>query len=351
MKIITCASYYGCGSSAVTDLFSEYDSVTSLGDFEFRFLHDIDGISDLEFHLTECPNRHNSGHALKRFMKLAEFNSGNRLNPRYEKFFNNQFLRLTQDYCNELTLYSYPGCWFYDYYDHHSIIGYYSIRFLERILSHMPFIKWRPMQESQTYGVLTDNSQFITITQNYLSRLLNAGNKNNSKYLMIDQLMPSSNVVRCLRYIKEDTFVFVVDRDPRDLYIMINHVWKNDKVAPKSPELFCKWIEFTRGCSNERDSQNNHVLKLNFEDLIYRYEETRNRIVKMVGLDESKHVQPFSSFNPRRSIVNTKTWEQYPEEADAIKYIEQHLHQYLYDFDAVKEAKVVGINCDNKVQF
>ena len=46
MKVITCASYYGCGSSAVTDLISEYEGVKSLTNYEFRFIHDIDGISD-----------------------------------------------------------------------------------------------------------------------------------------------------------------------------------------------------------------------------------------------------------------------------------------------------------------
>ena len=47
MKIITCASYYGSGSSALTDLVSEYDSVKDLSDFEFRILHDMDGVRDL----------------------------------------------------------------------------------------------------------------------------------------------------------------------------------------------------------------------------------------------------------------------------------------------------------------
>ena len=72
MKVITCASYYGCGSSAVTDLISEYEGVKSLTNYEFRFIHDIDGISDSEHHLIDNPNRHNSGHALKRFKKLMK---------------------------------------------------------------------------------------------------------------------------------------------------------------------------------------------------------------------------------------------------------------------------------------
>ena len=73
MKIISCSSYYGTGSSAVTDFVTEFSSVKSLGEYEFRFLHDIDGIADLEYHLVENHNRHNSGHALKGTRNLSTF--------------------------------------------------------------------------------------------------------------------------------------------------------------------------------------------------------------------------------------------------------------------------------------
>ena len=72
MRFITCASYYGSGSSAITDLISEYQSVYSFTNEEFRFVQDPDGISDLEFQLVENFNRHNSGHALKRYKRLVE---------------------------------------------------------------------------------------------------------------------------------------------------------------------------------------------------------------------------------------------------------------------------------------
>ena len=94
MKVITCASYYGCGSSAVTDLISEYEDVKALTNYEFRFIHDIDGISDLEHHLIDNPNRHNSGHALKRFKKLMKFNAGRSFCQRYEPFFPKSILEI-----------------------------------------------------------------------------------------------------------------------------------------------------------------------------------------------------------------------------------------------------------------
>lgn len=49
-KVISCSSYNGTGSSAITDLISEYNGVKSLTEYEFRFIQDTDGVMDLEYH-------------------------------------------------------------------------------------------------------------------------------------------------------------------------------------------------------------------------------------------------------------------------------------------------------------
>ena len=87
MRFISCASYYGSGSSAITDFVSEFDTVYSFTDEEFRFVQDPDGVSDLEYNLVENFNRHNSGHAIKRYKKLVDFYCGNMFGKKYEKFF------------------------------------------------------------------------------------------------------------------------------------------------------------------------------------------------------------------------------------------------------------------------
>ena len=51
MKIITCAGYYGTGSSAVTDILGEFDNIHFMGDYEFRFIQDPGGIADLEYNI------------------------------------------------------------------------------------------------------------------------------------------------------------------------------------------------------------------------------------------------------------------------------------------------------------
>lgn len=98
MKVISCASYYGSGSSAITDYVSEFDGVYSMTNEEFRFIQDPDGIDDLEFHLVENHNRHNSGHALKRYKRLVDFYNGNLFGSKYAGAFHNRWKEISYQY-------------------------------------------------------------------------------------------------------------------------------------------------------------------------------------------------------------------------------------------------------------
>lgn len=343
MKIITCASYYGCGSSAVTDLISEYEDVKSLTNYEFRFIHDLDGISDLEYHLVDCPNRHNTGHALKRFIKLMKFNAGRLFCQRYEPFFQNQYWKLTKEYINRITTFEYKGFWFYDMYDR-GVNIYYWYSLLTKLYARLPLKIFEPLPKEVQYGTILNKKDFIRYTQEYIHQLLSVANSENFPFLMVDQILPSSNVERCLKYFSDSIYMFIVDRDPRDLYISCKKIWTKDHVAPvESPTLFCQWYRFTRECAHKETYDTSRVLKLQFEDMIYKYEESKEKIVALVGLDEAKHTKPFLAFNPKRSVVNTQLWKVYPELEKEIEVIKRMLPEYLYDFESVKGMRIMGI--------
>lgn len=62
MKKIACVSYHGTGESVIDDLLCECNNVChGTYEAELRILHDPDAISDLEYHLVECPHRLSSG--------------------------------------------------------------------------------------------------------------------------------------------------------------------------------------------------------------------------------------------------------------------------------------------------
>jgi hypothetical protein len=333
MRIISCASYYGTGSSAITDYLSEYENCYSLTNYEFRFVQDPDGISDLEYNLVENHNRHNSGHALKRYMRLVDFYSGNMFIKKYEPFFDNKWREISYQYVNSLIDFSFKGWWQYDLLD--KGLFFYYRKLLPNKILHLTI--WRNTPDKQlnvlprevTYCSRPSEKKFLECTRQYLENLFTVANKTNKQNIIVDQIVPPSNLKRFIRYFK-DIKVFVVDRDPRDLYLLEKCVWHGGIIPTENVELFCKWYQYTRIHRDEEEFDEERVMIIQFEDLIYKYYETTRKIDSWLGLTERLHILPKKYFDPNISIKNTKLWEKYPELAMDIAYIEKKLSKYLY---------------------
>ena len=175
MRFITCASYYGTGSSAVTDFVAEFDDVYNFTNEEFRFIQDPDGISDLEFNLVECFNRHNSGHSLKRYKKLVDFYAGNFFGSKYAGFFGDKWKQLSYEYIDALTDFTFPGWWMYDLYDRGEWF-YFRKRIANKIL-HKTIWKNNPeqtlntMKNEITYCSHPTEERFLFLTRKYIYAL------------------------------------------------------------------------------------------------------------------------------------------------------------------------------------
>ena len=350
MKVITCASYYGSGSSALSDLVAEYNNVKDLTDFEFRILHDPDGVSDLEYHLCECHNRHNSGHALKRFIRLADYNKGNRFSKRYEPFFHNQYGKLTDEYIDSLIEFKFNGWWFQDLFDYGKN-HYYRMIFLNKLLRRVSGGKLGILEHELTYCSHPSRERFLELTKEYVCSLLKAANPEGLDYIQIDQLVPSQNTGRVLRYFKDPITVFVVDRDPRDIYILEKKYWKGHICPSQKVEEYCEWFKYTRNSGSEDITNLDCIKFIQFEDLIYKYETTVKEIEGVLGLDKNYHVDMFRKFNPKRSVNNTQLWKRHPELSEDMKYIEHELKDYLYPFELVSYNDISGLEVDTDVPF
>lgn len=335
MRFITCASYYGTGSSAITDYVSEFDTVFSFTDEEFRFIQDPDGISDLEFNLVECFNRHNSGHSLKRYKKLVDFYAGNIFEKKYARFFGEKWKEYSYKYINQLIDFTYPGWWQYDLYDRGA--WYYFRKRIGNKILHKTIWKNKPdrqlntMKNIVTYCSHPSEEKFLHCTQNYIHDLFESVLPSNKEILMVDQLVPPMNLQRYLRYFRDNIQVVVVDRDPRDVFVLDKYVWK-DGIIPNDADTFIKWFKYTRSHREIENLNNNHIKFVKFEDLIYKYNETTNAVREWLSLEERDHKYPKKYFDPNISINNTQTWKKYPQSESEIKLIENNLSEYLYDF-------------------
>ncbi|MGL4875397.1 MAG: sulfotransferase [Clostridium sp.] len=335
MKIITCASYHGTGSSAITDLLAEYEGCFSMSDYEFRFIQDPDGVADLEYNLIENKHRLNSGHALKRYKKKVEFLAGNKIIKKYETFFNNKWKVYSDEYIEKLINLKYEGYWHQDVIDKGTIF-YTRKRILNKILQKTI---WRSKKEKalvempkeMTYYSNVSQEKFLNITKEYTEKLFVEANREKLENIIVDQLIPPTNIKRYIRYFN-NIKVVIVDRDPRDLYCLSKYVWKEKVLPIENLEQFCEWYKLTREHRQIEDVNNENSIFIQFEDLIYNYENTTNRIEKWLGFDEKNHVNKKRYLNPEISINNTKVWEKLNLPKDEIEYIEKNLKEYLYEF-------------------
>lgn len=335
MRIISCASYYGTGSSAITDYIAEFDNCFSLTNYEFRFVQDPGGISDLEYNLVENHHRHNSGHALKKYKKIVDFLAGNVFIEKYEPFFNNQWKKISYEYIDSLTDFIHNGYWHQDVID--KGYGFYiRKRLINKILQKTI---WRrqidrglnEMPNEITLYSRPSEEKFLSLTREYIDKLFICANKENKEDVMVDQIVPPSNLNRYIRYFN-DINVFVVDRDPRDLYLLEKYIWKGKIIPTENVDIFCKWFRYTRAHRKSEVYDKEYVMFVQFEDLIYKYDDMTERIKQWLGYTETNHLLKKKYLNPKKSMRNTQLWKQISGVEKEIAYIENELTEYMYDY-------------------
>lgn len=335
-KVLTTTGFYGTGSSAVTDLLREYDNVCCKNDNEIRFLHDPDGISDLEYNLIENPNRHNSSHSVKRFMKQMKMLDHVGPIKRYNKYFNGSFWPAIEEFYQSIVQFDYASAWHYDVYDRGTLFYiasriYSNINAIMHKFLRVP-IDGRALVPKSEHAIIpiVSETEFLKAVNVLTSQIVSCLNDRNCEFVLLDQFIPPSNVDRYIRYV-EGIKVVVLDRDPRDVYLLEKVVW-NGTIAPVDDIVkFCEWYRWTREIYYKKD-QSDSTLNIKFEDLIYKYEDTVESIERFFGLSKNLHTKARMYFDPAVSVKNTQLWNVYTDYDKDIEYIEKHLREYCYDF-------------------
>lgn len=338
MRIITTTGYYATGSSAITDLLSEFSGCFPLTDYEFRFVQDPNGISDLEFNLVENHHRHNSGYSLKKYKKMVDFLAGNKFISKYEPFFDYQWKTISYRYIDSLTDIKFKGYWHQDVIDR-GYFYYFRKRLINKIYQkifskHNKDHGYYEMPMEITYCSRPTENRFLQSTQEYIEELFRAANKDNKEDIMVDQIVPPSNVKRYIRYFKSIK-IFIVDRDPRDLYIFEKYINKGAIVPVENVQIFCQWFLYTRLHRKTEVFPDNEVMFVQFENLVYEYENTIKQICKFLDYTPEQHIHKGQNFKPECSIRNTQKWKEFDTALvqKDIKYIEDTLTEYLFDFE------------------
>lgn len=325
MVISTCGYGY-TGASAVLDFLRGYDSIQILESVEFQMLHQADGILDLKYYLVESRERIACNAAIKRFKRLQK--SGV-LACRLRKLMGNRLDELTDEYLSNLIQVAWKGRSNYDPDDVCARSKYGIIRFAHRAANYI-FRKCKikfsfPRYKERYFSIMTEE-RFDALTKDYLAKLMEALKVDMTKDLALDMLFSATNPRKGTEFFDEAKTI-IVDRDPRDIFIVSQRSDEQYTFMPwDTAENFINYYRILR----ENTVITEDVLIVRYEDLIYDYWNTTQKIMDYLGYSERPNNE-FKYFNPDVSVkyTNLKNLGLYFSQ---IKSIEDKLPDYLYDF-------------------
>ena len=333
-QLVVPVGYMGSGSSAITDIVGEFCGYdTSNGSFEFVFLHCPNGVFDLEDKLLVGNNALRSDEALHSF-----YDTMKQLYDKkwwwvggYRQHIGERFLQITQQYLAQLVQFSPCYYWYMQENTNTRMFWQLLWRKLLKICTFGKVILKKPLLYKPVWIAYPTPEEFYQATQQYLSSIWKEmGIERNA--IVLDQLLLPHNLYRIERYFHEELRAIVVSRDPRDVFIINKYIWPGQGqqvIYPVEVEQFCVFYQKLR--QSEKRCESKRILRIQFEDLVYQYEESIKRIRQFLGVTEADHRYKGTRFQPERSIENTQlfTHAMYRQEAD---YIAEHLPQYIYEF-------------------
>lgn len=341
--IIGACGFTGTGSSAVVDYLKGFDSVCIIDKGEFILAHSPDGLEDLDYQLNKhCCKYSSSEVALKRFrLNVRNYTAYRFAHNTEEK---DRIMKLTDEYIDSIV----QACWIgngsADFQLHTSKLSRKAFDFSRRVFIKIPYGLKKNWKHYPLYKMefSMEPEGFYEKTKEYVNSILEIGGADLDKKIILDQPFSATKPELAFPYF-EDPLAIVVDRDPRDLYTIVKKIylksWGFSQVPTDDVKQFVvfyrKMREIDRNISAEDEKR---ILNIRFEDMIYNYEETSKIINAFCGLDEKDKKKMI--FDPKVSIKNTQVYKNYPELADDIKYIEQMLPNYLFDFESYNKTEI-----------
>lgn len=316
--IVAVTGYHGTGSSAVLDLLVEYEGCSECGlrSYEHVPLYFPNGLFDLEHKLLLGNDPHRSDEAIKSFRgAMYELNRQKfGWMGTYQQYFGNAFKDNVDEFIANITQFKCNGLW-YNYYKRGNLT---PVKLLKDCIKTLipgreiygDFGREPPQLLKQELEIsFVTEQEFFSHAKRFVRNYCDMVNRDNVPTLLIDHLLFPHNAYKVEKYFDDDFRLIVVDRDVRDLFVLCKYVWAGmgfDSPYPTEAEAFLQHrINMKRA---ERRTDDPRVLYINFEDLIYRYDETVAQIEKFVGLTPEQHLHPRTRFIPENSINNTQNF-------------------------------------------
>ena len=258
-KIIIPTGYMGSGSSAITDLVAEFkDCKNEFKSYEYIMMHCPNGVFDLEDRLLIGNNAIRSDEAIRTFENQMQklYNKKFWWVGNYKKIIGIDFMDIVNKYTKNLTQLNYEGFW----YTHEEV----NIKMFFKLLMMKPI---KTIYRRKKYKrVLRYNDgmkisfikpkDFYKYSKEFIYEIIKKIS-HDSENIVLDQFLLPFNLFRIDNYFNEDTRVIVVERDPRDVFILNKYIWPQkdfDVPMPKEVNQFCEYYKFMRESEKEAKS-------------------------------------------------------------------------------------------------
>lgn len=333
--IIGACGFGSTGSSAVCDYLKEFNQNQALDDFEFFVTYLPDGLEDLDYHLNSQYCKHEaSAIAIPRFRRFVNYFISHGQMTKLTPMSSEQIEKLTDDFLNSIIQVKwktvnrtdrllFPSL-FYRYFG--------SALMNQKILPRLNKLAGKSVDlypvRNVDFSVNPDN--FDVLAKSYVHSILELMGADFSKNIILDQPFLGEFPQKSFKYF-DDPYAIIVDRDPRDVYLfMKKFLYKKKRYVPcDNVEDFV--IYYSRLRRNKPYlEENERILRIQFEALLYQYDETTKLIRDFLHLPDNNNA--FSIFNPEQSKANTRLFLRWPEYSEDINYIEKELPEFLYDF-------------------
>ena len=353
--IVDVTGFGWSGSGAFHDLLREYDDVQFASyeyDFEFTLLWVCDGIADLEHKLCEKHCRFfDSNKAIHRFIEATRA-MNNVPMMQYNRVFHGRFPSICKRYIDDLTDVVFEGHSFDDlmYPTPKDRILYRYNYLIKKILGNHYLINLfhRDFSKKFIYDIkfpiyVSYNPElFLSRTHQLMDELFSYVRKDENKPIITDQFFPTENPEKYFKYVNEPAKAIVVRRDPRDTFLLTK-VTYNSGIHYPVDNIDDFIVYYKKIVESSKKIDVDSVLYVNFEELVYDYSNTKNKIEQFIGL--SNHTKPRRYFNPDVSINNTQLYKKYNGFEQEIRQIEDALPESLFDFSKYPD---MGPNINNR---
>lgn len=347
---IAVVGFFGSGSSAITDLLKEYSgcSIALNTDergierpYEHKLLYTRGGIFETSFLLSHLNSAYTSDIYINSFrvnmQKMYRYNFVSF--GSYEKVLGKSFLNSIDKFCSDVGAVKLQSG--ISRTEHKKSVRFSPIMALlqigAKIVYKKPIYKLGKkniMDKNPYYFAMPEQQVVQEASRDFIKRYFDMCRGNYEGILIFDQLIHAQHTSIVDYFFDDDFKAIIIRRDPRDLYCLSKYVWSKPPHGFSAPlpvdiDEFCS---FWKKTTNYDMRDTNKVLNIAFEDLIYKYDETRKKIELFLELTDHNHIAPLTYFDPNKSIRNTQIFERSEEMKEEGKRIAELLPDLLYNF-------------------